>query len=1062
MGNTVTKNAFRGYNYQGWVYNNFIYKMDLNRFITEVDVEIDSKNKDKDNFDDIYIKDKNNNEYYIQVKNIQTFDINKVKITNDKIKFGNQTIKYNKKYTNIIVIYSNFKCDTEILNIKAKCIKSIYFIPLTIDNCEKQIGKYYDIKRKEEIDNLVDKHVNEHNFLFTEEDIPPLKVYSIKLNRKTVLLKNIPSSKNINIGIHWCIGEPGIGKSHLVKEFETKLNNDCIIYRLHTDNKDRFKNERLTYDYFLRDLSYKIFNKPKFTTEKEIIKSLEKSKKVLIIDGLDHVENYNPHEFNKYISFIEKLSNTKTLIFSRPLKNYKNYKKLHKIRKWSKEETEYYLTEEYHFKNEKQEIYNITNGYPIITYYLAEHIKNGGTIKEYSTPIDNITDYYDTITKNISQKSVMRIFLTIPTYILKEEFYSLLDENLCEIFFEFKEEYPYLFNEELNRISLFHDSFNNYLKNSYKINKDVLEKIKKSILSKNIEYLSRFNLIQFDDKFIEQVLKIYSNFDTFSELSNNFDFESIKLFYIGLKEILPKFPNILDIYQYYSLILITILLERHDYHYSSSLFYNLFYYGENHHLNETNIYSNGVMWSLYVYYKTNNLELYKNLIEKNNYNDNTLLNDIEENWNYEKTWSLRYDNININSEEKVIKHIMKTRNYKLFEKYLAYIYIKKVKNSEYYTIIYNYINNTFKKHHQEYYENICTELGFDSFLKKRILENAKIKIYERGCLKEDNIFLKNNLKKFMKSLAHKYSCDIYEYLLSYIRLYNHLNKDFDYREIFKYLNMYLFRKDYSVINLDSALIIFEKHNCIKECDSITLIKNTMQKSEKGIRHLLTDYLNKKDPEIIPKINKYVDNLEIDLNRLKSDHINKIKFSKVDLFLRYNIYDYVNYYDIEQLLNTKYKSLLLNIFKYNNILIKDVPKDRIILFKENNIQYTILINKPQKKFEERNYIIKSDSKYIDINNTSYLELSTYLDINNQCLPYINLFEKYDKNMLRKDCLKIIHNAISTKDYYFKKYSCIWYSCLGTIPQLLDLSNYTVNWEKLYHIFQQFLNYSSIYY
>ena len=40
MGNTITRNAFKGYGYQKWVYLNFVYKMDLNNKITYIDAEI--------------------------------------------------------------------------------------------------------------------------------------------------------------------------------------------------------------------------------------------------------------------------------------------------------------------------------------------------------------------------------------------------------------------------------------------------------------------------------------------------------------------------------------------------------------------------------------------------------------------------------------------------------------------------------------------------------------------------------------------------------------------------------------------------------------------------------------------------------------------------------------------------------------------------------------------------------------------------------------------------------------------------------------------------------------
>ena len=61
-----------------------------------------------------------------------------------------------------------------------------------------------------------------------------------------------------------------------------------------------------------------------------------------------------------------------------------------------------------------------------------------------------------------------------------------------------------------------------------------LDKVKESILSKEINFLTRFEDFNFEDEFIEKVLKVYSDFNTFEEISDNFDFESVKLFYIGI------------------------------------------------------------------------------------------------------------------------------------------------------------------------------------------------------------------------------------------------------------------------------------------------------------------------------------------------------------------------------------------------------------------------------------------------------------------------------------------------------------------------------------------------
>lgn len=376
MGNTVTRNALMGFSYQEWVYLNFVYKMDLDKQINYINAEIDrEKNSETTNFDDIYLGTINHENYYVQVKDYRNINIDKVSIENNEIKIPRyKKINFDSNDINIIVLNSNFECDANILGIKAKIIDSIYFMPLTVDNSIEQIGKYSDIYRKDSIRDLIDSNIHDRQFEFYQKKLPPLNVYPIKLNQKTILMRNVPNQKDIKNGVHWCIGLPGIDKSHLVHEFEEKMDN-LIIYRFHIGNDDKYYEDRLIFNNFLRDISYKLFNNASLYAETEIIKELESNDYIFIIDGLDHVENYMESEFDNFINFIESLNNTKTLIFSRPLKNYSDFEKLYKIRKWTKNETNYYLNEEYESLQEYNDIYEISDGYPIITYYLAEHVK---------------------------------------------------------------------------------------------------------------------------------------------------------------------------------------------------------------------------------------------------------------------------------------------------------------------------------------------------------------------------------------------------------------------------------------------------------------------------------------------------------------------------------------------------------------------------------------------------------------------------------------------------------------------------------------------------------------
>ncbi|MFP3472423.1 hypothetical protein R0J90_20420, partial [Micrococcus sp. SIMBA_144] len=71
----------------------------------------------------------------------------------------------------------------------------------------------------------------------------------------------------------------------------------------------------------------------------EIIDIIKKEEITLIIDGLDHVENYNPRDMDLFIDFITKLGKLGTVIvLSRPLRTKVEWKK-EIIHNWNFEQT---------------------------------------------------------------------------------------------------------------------------------------------------------------------------------------------------------------------------------------------------------------------------------------------------------------------------------------------------------------------------------------------------------------------------------------------------------------------------------------------------------------------------------------------------------------------------------------------------------------------------------------------------------------------------------------------------------------------------------------------------
>lgn len=77
-----------------------------------------------------------------------------------------------------------------------------------------------------------------------------------------------------------------------------------------------------------------------------------------------------------------------------------------------------------------------------------------------------------------------------------------------------------------------------------------------------------------------------------------------------------------------------------------------------------------------------------------------------------------------------------------------------------------------------------------------------------------------------------------------------------------------------------------------------------------------------------------------------------------------------------------------------------------------------------------------------------------------LTYPEFFKIYGDEIIKKDLLLIIHNAITTNVYFSDKYYANTHYCLGNIPYLIDFCNFEVDWNKLFNIFKTFIEESRI--
>lgn len=1054
------KNALKGYCYQVNVLNAFVQKMDLKRNMKKIEAEAEVKH----HFDDMIIIDENDETICFQVKNYEKFDINKVQIKEDVVKIvaGNtrSDSKFNSEYINGLIVNKDIECDSEILGFESKVIEGIHVIPITMNNYDEQVGEYINIARKEHMQTQVINKISNSHFELTAEELPKLSLFSNDLKHETIKFNKIPE---IVDKLSWHLGAPGTGKSHLVKEIEDSDENS-IVYRFYADKHEQ---KRLVFENFLEDFTQRLFETPEKKTFEEIVSRVVEEELLILIDGFDHVYNYQRSDLDKFLEFFDLLKDTKTLIFSRPFPNIIDKENVFNIITWDKEDTFKYL-EQYGFDDDiNEKIYDLTNGYPIITYYLSEHYKLNKDLTQYDEQINSIEEYYQNILDTADLQYPLELFLFCNSYILESEIKYLLDQNSSKILIEFIEKYPYFFTKELNRIRLFHDSLFTYLRNKSEMNYDYsIDKVKESILSKKINFLSRFNTFDFDDDFIKEVLKLYCSFDTFEEISHNFDFESVKIFYLNLRKILKDYPDTLNIYQYYSFILIYMIVDRDDYFSNFSLFYQIFRYANWKGYDESDIYSNGVMWSLYQYYKEDNLYSFEKLLETKYYDEERLIDELNREWDIE---NLFYEEDCKIADENIIEEIIRCEfNYKLLEDYLAYIWINKYEHSKYYSFIDNFVNKSWNWSDEMEFNKILDELKIRTITAQNIMNSAKLRIYQCGHLEDENIYSKFTLSEYIANNLNKMSCYLYSELLGYLRFNNTLKIDFDYTEIFKYFNMYSFHKDYSVETMDTALLIFEKHECIHEDDSINLILNTMNKSEKGIRHLSLDYLSEKTSD---KIESLLDTYDLDFDSqigyLDEDKINKFPEKIVfKNFFKFNSGREIDFNNVKNILKSKYKNKLLQHLKSLKLNVYNVPNECLEFFEENNILYEeykddyIIYDNPDETILERGYLKREDFDEIKFEGITHLDLAKLQNGNHDCLTYPNLFKIYDDDIIKEDLLLIIHNSITTNVYFSDRFFANMYYCLGNIPYLIDYYNVEIDWNKLFNIFKRFIEESSI--
>lgn len=1072
------KNAFIGYSYQEHVTFLMLAKMDVEREIHQIEIEAKVEHK----FDDIKLL-VNDVGYCFQIKDFDNVSLKDLLISDSAISIAGKSHKLSSGKN--IVFFRSIELNTNctILNIDAYKFQNVYIVSLNRVTIDQKIEELYktDQSRKYIIDKFFSECIDSRKLLIKKSELPILNVFKTYLIEPTVnITRKILDVENILL----IEGKPGVGKSHLVVNLEKKYANN-LVYRFWVSNQDNEYNERLQYNNFILDFSKKLFGKLKPYTEVEIIAEIKQLEKIVIIDGLDHVENYNAKDLEAYITFIDKLKeDCKVIILSRPLQRELIWKK-QLLGNWNQEQTKKVLNELYHIEeySEIEKIYKISNGYPILVRYIAEEYKLKGHIPNYET-FDSIDKYYEELINGERGKQALSLFLCVRSYIMQSEIELFLDSINASFVVEFIKEHPYLFELKLNRISLFHDSFITYLRKSNTIYKTIAINVNSivynSILIGEKRFLSRFSYFELTIVEKKAIIKKFSSIVEFRDLMNEvIDFEAIQDFYNQIREVLPDLTaNDFEVIDYYDLSLIFNIMYRDHisalngfyYTYCKALIFNGFTLDD--------ITSSRYLFGMMYYIETNDGSLLLNTTSDNLYDTSRFYIELQNEAFEEISF---FDKHQKPLQASKIKELLKDKSNLKYRKTLTYVIedlfihdLSRKKFKDLYNAINYYVNgNEYKAN--LILEDIVIDFGIADYQARWILKDAYENLLALGFIPMENDYINLTLKEYILKNKDLGSFNMQVEVLNFIRLSLNHSRKIDLSSISLFWTKYYQRKDYTLYSIHSALPVFEEKEYVKMVDSVSLINKIQHISEKGYRGLLADYILEKSPDFIKQIleNFHPTNLNVSWFLLPSEYINVLP----DLIYNIEITNLIKYHrtnrnirfdEIENLLNSNRLDQFrddLTFYRYS------------VWIKEGSPQIKKLktLKIPYQKFKEQDYnstgslgISRLDQGILDDKNKEVIlekrlksyEVAAFSDGNYAALSNIDIFNFFGKEDIKANIKTILYNAMTSRLRTIDHFHILW-PFPGNVIKLLNDNDVVDDFQNLFNSFNVFLNMSMFY-
>jgi hypothetical protein len=1000
-------------------------------------------------------------------------------VNDDNITIADKTHKLSTAIN--ILFFSRLELvpDCEILGLPALRFGNIYLMSQSGLEIDQRVEALYktDHLRKYIIDQFFSECLDNRKLLIDFGDLPALNIFRTYLIEPTVnVARKVLDLENILL----IEGKPGVGKSHLVVSLEKQYRNN-IVYRFWVSNQDNDYNERLKYNNFIQDFSKKLFRNLKPYTETQIIDELAERKKTVIIDGLDHVENYNPSDLEAFVSFIDILKEQcKVIVLSRPLQRILPWKK-QLLGNWNNGQTKQVLTELYYIQDYEtvQKIFLITDGYPILVRYIAEQFRLEGSVPNFDT-FDTIDKYYEQIVDGERGKEALALFLCVRSYLMQSEIDLFLDIYGSAFVKEFVRERPYLFELRLNRISMFHDSFITFLRKRNIDYKLLLDKVNAvvsaSLIDGSKRFQSRFSYFDLSQPDKQAIIRKYASIEEFKNLMEDvIDFEAVRDFYFQIREILSvQSPEILEVKRYYDLSLIMNMVSRDHigslngfhYTYCKSLLF--------HGYTTEDVTSTRYLFGMFYYLETNDGSLLLNTTSNDNYDTSRFYSDLQNDAREEELFFEKHQKPLTAAK---IRSLLKDSDNMRYREIVAYILedlFLYPDNRKAFKVWYNGINEFVTGNEWKaisILEEVTYVLGIEQHSMSYILRNAREYLLAFGASTAQNEFLNLSLKQYIENHSHDTSFTMWVDILGYIRLALHWERKIDLGSISMFWTKYYARNDHSLYSLDTALPVFEKLGYIEMFESVSLINKVQFMSEKGYRGLLADYMMEHPPEFINSILEdfHIDNLNISWFLLEPEYINVLPDRVYNIELRNQIrYHRTNnkipYNDVENLLGSnrldKFREDLA--FHRYSISIKDKSPE---IKKLKNLKI------PYSTFEEKDYssnstpelhleqgILDHSNKHlINKNKLNPAEVAAFGDGYYAALSDIEIFNSFSKEEIKAHIQGILFNAMTSRLRSIDHFHSLW-PFPGNVIALLYLNEVVDDFKEYFRSFITYLDLS----